>query len=261
MKHSLGIVFLITLLLSACSAVPTSAPQFINHSKPKVNLDITPFEKVGCASNQYQFRVCEKHSPLYALGCDFVEAPSSILGALEPAYPIVLCKTGYRGANDEIETANELSKIEGHSGYYIYSPAGKYFFIKGSLAPFLYRYVMVQDNQFVLIETEDEFRQIFAPLESADEALAYVTAATGLLDLYDLRYESNLEYFVNVIEDTHAEEASDGYVVNLFVEDLRCSIATTEVKFHVTHDGHITQRRGNSLVFKERLRNGECLVE
>ena len=82
---------------------------------------------------------------------------------------------------------------------------------------------------------------------------------TGLLGLYDLKYDPDVEYFVDVIEDTHAENGGLGYVVNLFIKNLECSIATTEVKFHVTPDGHITQQ-GLIRVFK-KLTHGMCWKE
>ena len=331
MKRSFGGILLIVFFLTACSVF---APRFVNHKQPDVRLDFKVFENAGCPPNKYGFRICAKDSPLYAMGCDRIEEPSNLLGALIPAYPIVLCIT-----NRDTVLFDEIIPIEGslqekcgtspdkvcleneevisetvkgncartHStvcdtyrqvlqekcnsaptkvcepiegpyqirmevedkvlsvdpvaiGNYTYKPEGSYFFRDGGLMPVLFRYVIFQDNHFVLLETEDKFREIFAPLETADEALAYVKATTGLRDLYDLKPDAKYEYFVDVIEDTHVDKAADGYLVYLYSEDVfGCGPhPTSSVVFHVTPEGNIQQQEVKQ-VFKNPTEDHMCV--
>jgi hypothetical protein len=105
-----------------------------------------------------------------------------------------------------------------------------------------FRYVVVQDGQFVLIRNEDEFRNIFAPVETADEALSYALAVTGLSAYYGLERQTGYEYFVEVVEDTHVDEmGSDGYRVHLFREEGDGWGLTYAVEFRVTLTGYVEQ--------------------
>jgi hypothetical protein len=120
--------------------------------------------------------------------------------------------------------------------------------------------VTVQDNQFVLIETEDELRELFAPLETTDEALAYVQAATGLNGLYDLTFQPDYDYFVDTIEDTHADQVADGYLVYLYNKRIfGCGPHPTyRITLHVTPEGIIQQQEVKQ-VFKDRTEDGMCV--
>jgi hypothetical protein len=330
MKRILGIS-IVMLILTACS---TLAPRFINHNKPDVSLDVAAFDKAGCPPDQYGFRKCEKDSPLYALGCDEIREPSSILGALKPAYSIMQCITfrdhilfdeilpieeslqeNCNTAPDKVcleetdfisETVKEecartqsmvcatyhqvlqekclntpaevcdflkgpyqiRMEVEDKilhvnhvvTGTYTYPLEGSYFFSRGGLFPVLIRYVIFQDNHFVLLKNENDFRKIFAPLENPDEALAYVQAITGGGSSYGLKFDPHYEYFVDVIEDTHIDPVADGYVVYLYQKDvLGCGPHLThQITIHVTGDG-IVQQRAVKQVFKNPAEDGMCV--
>jgi hypothetical protein len=282
MKHGLVSIFLLVFLLAACSAstsgtvsratptgsaatpdtasraTPTGsapAPKFVNHKMPAAQLDFKAFESAGCPPDEYRNRPCQENGPLYALGCDRI-SESFQLGALNPAYPIVLCVTDRRASRDA-QSAN-IEYLGG--GNYAYSPQGEYFFSNGGMLLSLSRYVIAQDNRFVLIKTEDELRQLFAPLETADEALAYVQAATGLSELTDLKFQPDYDYFVDTIEDSHADQVADGYLVYLYHKRIfGCgSHPTSLVTFHVTPEG-IIQQQEMKQVFKNRAEDGMCV--
>jgi hypothetical protein len=102
----------------------------------------------------------------------------------------------------------------------IVNPGDESFFVVGGERQALVRYVILRDGQFELIEAEEEFRSIFAPVGSPNEALSYALAVRNLSAYYDLAPESRLEYFVEEIQDTHVEPTEDGYIVHLFDYDL-----------------------------------------
>ena len=58
------------------------------------------------------------------------------------------------------------------------------------LLPQMVRYIVYQEGQFRLVSTFDEFRALYAPIESADEALSYALATTGLSARYNLKVEA-----------------------------------------------------------------------
>jgi len=245
-------VFILALLLVGCSQ-PTNSPtytpptpipippslRFVNHPQPVFDVSFEAFENAGCPASEYGFRRCEDDSPLIALGCDEIREPSDLLGALEPAYPIAQCLA-------ESRTASENPDVEwlGVMDDYAYSAEGDYFFRVGGILNQVVRYVIFRDNQFVLIETEDEFRTVFSPVDTTDEALAYVKAVTGLDDYYGLEPNPQYTYFVSdAIEDTHADEVEDGYSVHLYYhQTFGCGPHPTyAVDLLVTPQGHIRQ--------------------
>jgi hypothetical protein len=139
------------------------------------------------------------------LGCDQIRKPSNLLGALDPSYPIFLCLV-IPDLNTEVpgtENARMLTE-------------GKYFFNIGGIIPTYVRYVIFRDSQFELIETEDEFRSIFAPITAPDEALSYALAVKDLLAFYNLEIDPKYQYYVDEIEDTYVEKTEGGYLVHLF---------------------------------------------
>jgi len=214
-------------------------PCFISHPPPDLTVDAEAFEDAGCPPDRYGFRACADGSPLAAFGCYEISEPDDLLGGLEPSYPIAECSTGGFSREEEEEWDVEWLGVSD----YDYNAKGGYFYRVGGRASSAVRYVMVRDDQFVLIETEDEFREIFAPIDSADEALSYVLAVTGLFPLYGLEPEPSLEYFVEEITDTHVETVVDAFLVNLFYhETFGCGPhRTLAVDFHITRDGHIKQ--------------------
>jgi hypothetical protein len=90
-----------------------------------------------------------------------------------------------------------------------------------------------QDGVSRMIRTQEELRDLFAPIESAEEALSYAMMATGYEakyapEDYRLAVPDNCDpgpqfyhYYTDVLEDTHVTEVINGYHVYLFtVSDM-----------------------------------------
>lgn len=202
-------------------------------------MDFEAFERECGPIDKYGVVTCKPETgSLAALECNEIRGPpSDLLGALDPAYPIAYCTT----RNGEKTIGVEWVSL----GDYAYSPQGDYFYAAGCMLLTYVRYVVFRDTQLALIETEDEFRDLFAPIETADEALSYVLAVTGLYAYYGLELDSEYVYFVDVIEDAHVDPVADGYVVHLFQEEV-CGCGphpTSAVDFHVTPQGYVRQIR------------------
>ena len=89
MQNRVVILIIITLLMSSCQF---DTLKIIHHEIPDIETDFSPFQNIGCEKvkeneNRYQ---CQENSPLFVLGCDFIE-DKPLLGGLTPNYPIALC--------------------------------------------------------------------------------------------------------------------------------------------------------------------------
>jgi hypothetical protein len=98
----------------------------------------------------------------------------------------------------------------------------------GGLLRMCSKMVAYADGAFQEIGNQEELRELFAPIESADEALGYAMLATGYEAKYDpeeyqvvmalckVGEPEGCRYYTDVIEDTHVVEIEAGYQVYLF---------------------------------------------
>ena len=220
----------------------------MNHSQPELDVDFSIFENIGCPPDQYGFRHCETGSPLADLGCDEIVEPPNLLGALDPSYPIALCLVIPYLNTEEPGAENARMLAE-----------GKYFFNIGGVVPTYVRYVIFRDDQFELVETEDEFRSIFAPVTTPEEALGYALAVRDLSAYYNLEPDSKYQYFVDEIEDTYVEETAGGYLAHLFFyERFGCGPHLTyDVDVDVTTQGYVKEI-SREPVYKDPSEDNSC---
>jgi hypothetical protein len=200
-----------SFMLSGCN----TQPEFINHPAPNLTVSFEAFND---------------SSTLAALGCDEIQTPSNLLGGLSPSYPIAICAI----YNDPSGHSEELTtEIE----------SGQFLFYTGGLFGNYVRYVVQQDGEFTLLKTEEDFRKLFAPIESPDEALSYVLAVRNLSAYYGLEYLSGYEYDVDTIEDTYVSQEAGGYLVHLFYDQVfGCGPHwTSEIDVRVSVEGDVEE--------------------
>jgi hypothetical protein len=193
---------LLIVILAACqpAATPTATPiitptvptpRLIHHPRPDFPpLDLASFEEVSVFKDQadvFYTNGSTDPSPLARFECREIARPGAALGALTPGYPLATCLTQERG---------------------LYS--------SGCMMPLYTRYVTYRGNQFELLASLDDFKALFAPIDSAPEALSYALAATGLDAVYDIRVPPGHRALVETLEDTHVVEVKDGYQINLY---------------------------------------------
>jgi hypothetical protein len=206
----IALLFVLAFILFSCSFFsakrepsPTSTPivAIENHPRPEWTLDFSPFDDVGCPPDESGLRYCDVGSPLTALGCDRIQKPSDLLGALEPSLPIAECLF------EPFRHTGQPESVDAED-HYIYRTGG--------LMPVYVRYVIIRNDQFQLIQSEEQFREVFAPVETDNEALGYALALRNVSAFYGIEFNPEYEYFVDKIEDTYVESSSDGYVVHLY---------------------------------------------
>ena len=219
-KTQLWLAIWLLLFLPACQ----SKPEFINHPAPNLALSMDVFFDDAL---------------LRDFGCQDIQAPSRLIGGLDPAYPIAICAIQPMPGETNEELAAEIE-------------SGQFFYYSGGLFGSYVRYIIYQNGEFVLIKAEEDFRKVFAPIESPDEALSYVLAVKNLSAAYGLQYDPAYAYEVDTIEDTYVTSDADGYLVHLFHDQaFGCGPHwTSEVDVHVSVEG-IIQERNVRQIFRD----------
>ena len=125
---------------------------------------------------------------------DSIEEPSNFLGGLDPALPIA--KAATYGFN--VETT---------------PPA---FYTTGCMIPQYVRYLVLVEYEIQLIDSAEEMRQLYAPIETPEEALSFAMAVTGYEALYDLKGQFLLNRIANPLEESNVIFDGEAYIVHLF---------------------------------------------
>lgn len=218
----LPIVIFTAIFLASCTrAAPSPAPTTLKVSVteyPSLDWAISPqgFEESGCVGE-----LPGSCLELLALGCAEIRSPRFYQGGAQPPYPVMECIS-----------AAEAS----HDPQYFKQPSG--------LDPRCRTYVVYQDGVYRLIIKKSEFREIFSPVESAEEALGYAMAMTSLQARFDIDPDDPVEFLVPVIAETHVEDTPDGFLVHLFDWDHEMGCATHPfyaVNVLVTPDGEVVE--------------------
>jgi hypothetical protein len=210
-KNRFWIAVWLLIFLTACKG----EPKFINYPPPSLTVSSDAFND---------------NEILAALGCDEIQAPSSLIGGLNPSYPIALCAIRSIPGEGSEELRAEIDN-------------GQFLYYTGGLSGDYIRYIIHQNGELVLLKTQEDFQKIFAPIESADEALSYVLAVRNLTAYYGLKYEAAYEYEVDTVEDTHVTPEAGGYLVHLFYDQVfGCGPHwTSQVDIRVSVEGNLEE--------------------
>jgi hypothetical protein len=202
------------------------------------------FEEASCAANEFGSWTCPDDSPITALGCDQIAEPGEMLGALSPSLPIARCL--YYPTRHQQEDPDSLS--------------AERLYNQDCLLPVYVRYAIFQDGQFATLNTREDLRRVFAPLQTSEEALSYALAATGLEAKYGLQHEPNFRYLADQMEDTYVSETEAGFEVLLYhYRVCGCGPHTTSAfLFRVTRDGDL-QEISSTPVYEDPAEDGLCV--
>jgi hypothetical protein len=231
-------IIITVLILTSClphTTIPMPSP-----TTPPTHAIVIEYPPLDWSVNEQRLsdlecdeNLKESCPDLVALGCDDIEGPRFYLGGLQPPYAVMEC----------IHENEVLPNSE-----YYKQPAG--------LDTRYRSYAIYQEGTFRLIIKKSEFKKIFAPVESTEEAISYAMAMTSLQARFDLNSKDDIEYLVEVIEETHAEETPEGYLVYLFdwSHKMGCDIHPFyAVIILVTRDGDVRE-----VERQEIFRNYSC---
>lgn len=228
-EYPLKFLVLVFILVS-CSPqtpIPSSSPSpTLTATQRKVTVIEYPpldWSVNGWILSQFMCEedIQESCPDLFALGCEDIKGPRFYLGGLDPPYPVMEC----------IHENGE-------------PPSSEYFKQPAGLDTRYRSFAIYQDGKFRLIIKKSEFKEIFAPVESKEEAISYAMAMTSLQARFDINPKDQNEYLVDLIEETHAEEVPEGYLVYLFdwSQKMGCDIHPFyAVKVLVTREGDLQE--------------------
>ena len=225
-KPHIWLIIGLLVLLAACQ----TQPKIINHNPPNLSVSFSKFQEVACPFDENGYLNCGSDHPLSTLECDDIFPPPSLFGGLDPSYPIAICEVDVAYGNASDETKAEID-------------AGEYFYYAGGLSGKYIRYVIFQNDEFSLLKSEKEFRDVYAPIESPEEALSYVLAVTNLSAYYGIVLDPASKYEVDTIEDTFVTATSDGHDLLLYsYAAFGCGPHwTSAVVVHVSKEGIIQE--------------------
>ena len=178
--------------LQAAPAAAQYTPRFINHPAPEFSSSIGAFTFGGCNA---ETGLCPPDSAIGQLGCQKVVA-RDLYGGLTPAVPSAWCI---------IETGQPANP---QAFDYIDYPTPHY---RGIL--------IYHNNQYYIASNPGIVQDLYAPIETPDEALSYALLLTGYEPKYDQGIIAKAEYLTPVIEDTHVDKVANGFGLHLFVTE------------------------------------------
>jgi hypothetical protein len=177
----------------------TTQPEVIKHDKPDLPANTQPFIAAGCSGDNLFVMDCVADSPLFELGCDFLSV-NALSSALNPPYAVAACVRRW-------ETGEPIDP--------------SMFKQTGCLLPLYQSTVVSVEGEFRLVNDPADFQELFAPIESANEALAFAVLVSGLnarygMDSWEIGEDSPYNFRVDRLEDTHVIETDEGFLVSLF---------------------------------------------
>lgn len=195
-------------------------PTIIQH--PRLELpavDVQPFLDAGCVRSDGDLD-CSAAPAIQRFGCfgDFLHIDHN-LGGLGPRVAIAECGVVVR---DESTATTGIVRT-------------------GCRLPLYRRYLVASGGSFSIVQTAEEFRERFAPVTSAAEALAFATALTTAEPRFTIELGDNEEFLADRIETTFVRRFRGGFQVHLFdTEQCGCSQhPTSAVDYRVTRGGAV----------------------
>jgi hypothetical protein len=214
-------------------ATPVEAtPQFVAYPPPAdLATDAQDlFVQAGCIEDQYNI-YCPPESPLSQFDCWWIFADPSWI-----AYPTNQDPSLVAECNTEVEYREK---------------APEDLFIAGCAFRFKVGYIFKIKEEYVLVNTIEQMKELFIPIESSSAALSYAQMMTGLQAYFNLSFDPTLLYLQESIEGTHVTEVDGSYSMNLYhTRGCGCEPnMTSEVTIQVDRDGTITWNNAMPVYF------------
>lgn len=203
MKYKKFPFWILTILfISLACQLPnpfSKKPEVIHHPRIEAQeVDLTPFQNLGCAWQERGYAQCEKDSVAERLGCQSLYKPKNYFSLLNPQQSIVRC---FYSPGTYVEA--EVIQTEA-----IYND--------GCSMQMFARLLTYQDGNYHLIKNKEELKNSFAPIENEGEALAYLLASRDVSPMFDFDPPEEYEYFLDPIEETYIEKTADGFQILVY---------------------------------------------
>jgi hypothetical protein len=195
-------------------------PYIVEHPERSFVDSLALLERLDCVpmSPGGYIMECSADSPLASLDCDTLSEPFELALGLDPAFPVV---------------AECWHHDQDHEHLYL----------AGCLVRESVGFVFDINGEYVLVDTTEKMRELFAPIDSTDEAISYAQMLTGLWVVSEFQFDYDITtFYQEVIEESHATETDEGYVVHLYHKQIcGCeTFITSQVEITVSRDGYIS---------------------
>ena len=159
----------------------------------------------------------------------------------------------YGGLNPQYPIAYSYMPLD-----YDQDPNG--FQISGGMLFLAENPIIVVDGQFVVLDSKEKFQKTFAPIESEEEALAYVCAYSGTYPQYEFDVPFRYRKFMRILPQSYAEKIENGYLVISYDYDVfGCGPHTHwYVESFVDFDGNVKEL-DRKKAYEDPLEDGLCV--
>ncbi|VVB68976.1 Uncharacterised protein [uncultured archaeon] len=229
----IGLIAFVLACMLAVGAAAQPAPAQVTFLDPmaeggnrtvpsNLSINSSAFSDAGCSFDG-GYANCSEAGLEERFGCSSIRNASNDLGGLSPKLPVAECLI--RGEDFASGSDKGIVSI-------------------GCMIPFYRRYIIEQDGKFKSISTKEEFRSLFAPVETPEEALSFAVALTDSFSKFDTSIPEGYFPVVKNIEPTYVEDEKNGtYKVHLFQEEY-CGCGTHPwyaIDYLVTRDGNVVE--------------------
>jgi len=192
MKRALTLISLSVLLLASCRLSQFNPFKVVEeYPVPEFTVDNSRFTELGCFDSADCLPADLKNIPFPV---DSIYPLDDSYGALDPKLPMAL--------------SGKMS--------FDYDTVIPSVYTKGCMGTYYVRYVVEVDGVMRLIDSTEGLKELFAPIESEDEALSYAVAVTGLTPLNDLNMHPLYKRYTRPLVESHSTFDGKQYTVNLF---------------------------------------------
>ena len=233
---------MIAVVLVGATPKPIPIP---NSSLISKKIDFSQFEKICTYNEQYNSYQCQQ--PLSEFHCDYFLKPSEHFAWLEPLLPVMTCR--------KTETEGETSQ----EGVYRVHGVG-WMFNK----VYVTDYAVFSNGEFKLINSADEFKNVFAPVQTEKEALAFVEALNKGNLVFDTQSLMSLEHgkykvSKSIINKTSVSKTGEGFFVNVYTDSGpdTCEETVYRKNLLVKTSGEIEEK--DSVLIWESDRKPRCI--
>jgi hypothetical protein len=235
MKKGFVVPGITAICLISCSLSQINPfKRVIDHPQPEIVVDNSFFQNLGCFESTDCLPEAIKNNP-YAI--ESIYPVTDLYGGLNPAYPVAIANSVRFAGEEEVPAV----------------------FKDKCMGTFYNRYLVMID-EMRLIESVEQLKELYAPIENEDEALSFAIAVTGYSALYDLNGKLTYKFYQNPLEESYSRLDGNQFTVHLF-NDFLCGCSPHIVQ---SIDVTVSQEGEFSLAepvdaFSDRLNDGMCI--
>lgn len=218
MKRALALISFTVLLLASCRLSQFNPFKTVEeYPAPEFTVDNTRFTELGCFDSADCLPADLKN---ISFPVDSIYPLDNSFGGLDPKLPMA--------------EAGNMS--------FDYDTVYPAVYTNGCMGTYYVRYLVEVEGEIRLIDSAEGMKELYAPIESEDEALSYAVAVTGLTPLNDLNMHPLYKRYTRPLVESHSTFDGEQYTVNLY-DTYICGCGphiVSSVTVSVQQDGSFT---------------------